>query len=91
MKVSSKIYKGIEFVQLNELPKDQKDKISQAFTEDSLIKILIDDTIVSNCIQYKEYELWFETVYRKSIQLPVVRPERFTESTKELAVSLGEI
>ena len=78
MKVSSKIYKGIEYIQLNELPSDQKEKISEFLDSESLIKILINEKVVCNCIQYKEYEKWFDTVFRKAAPVPV-KKERLTE------------
>ena len=90
MKVNSKIYRGIEYVQLNELPKDQKEKISESLNEDTLIKILIDEWVVSNCIQYKDYELWFDNVYRGFIQVPVTKIERVQESSNVI-VALGKI
>ena len=90
MKVNSKIYRGIEYVQLNELPKDQKEKISESLNEDTLIKILIDERVVSNCIQYKDYELWFDNVYRGFIQVPVTKIERVQESSNVI-VALGKI
>ncbi len=62
MKISSRIYKGIEYIQLSDLPNDQQQQITEAL-EHSFIKILIDKSIVSNCIQYKDYESWFGETY----------------------------
>jgi hypothetical protein len=87
MKVSSKIYKGIEYVQLNDLPKEQKEKISASLNDDNLIKILIDKTIVSNCIQYKDYELWFDTIYKKAV---VVSPIKERVQEAPIAMALGK-
>lgn len=74
MKVSSRIYKGIEYVELTDLPVDQQDRIKELRAEDFLIKILIDKTIVSNCIQYKDYLNWLERTY--SIETVSVKRER---------------
>lgn len=63
MKVNSRIYKGIEYIQLNDLPDDQQQKLRETLSEDSLIKILIDKNIISNCLQYKYYEVWFDSVF----------------------------
>ncbi len=87
MKVSSKNYKGIEYVQLSELPAEQKERISQTLGEDDLIKILIDERIVRNCIQYRTYERWFDSVYRSVASSPKI--ERMTESSN-VVVSLGK-
>lgn len=77
MKVSSRSYKGIEYIQLNDLPKDQQEKIKEALNEDAYIKLLIDKSIISNCIQYKDYERWFDCVY--TVHAVTVRVERSLE------------
>jgi hypothetical protein len=86
MKVSSKNYKGIEYVQLIDLPVEQREKISESLNEEILIKILIGEIVVQNCIQYKDYEFWFDNVYRKSAVKQVVRSEQFKEEAVELAL-----
>jgi hypothetical protein len=90
MKVSSKIYKGIEYVQLNELPAEQKEKFSESLDQETLIKILIDEKVVSNCIQYKDYEFWFDNIYKKIIQVPVTKIDRMPEPSG-VVVALGKV
>jgi hypothetical protein len=63
MKVKSTIYKGIEYVQINTLPKEQMDSLMRTINRELLIKILIDDKLVGNCLQFKDYESWFDLVY----------------------------
>ena len=63
MKVKSTIYKGIEYVQINTLPKEQMDSLLKTINRELLIKILIDDKLVGNCLQFKDYESWFDLVY----------------------------
>ncbi|HEY5747517.1 MAG TPA: hypothetical protein VIU12_15665 [Chryseolinea sp.] len=63
MKVKSTIYKGIEYVQINTLPKEQMDSLMKTINRELLIKILIDDKLVGNCLQFKDYESWFDLVY----------------------------
>lgn len=63
MKVDSKIYKGIEYIQVSELPNAQREKLLQTLDRDLFIKILIDEKIIGQCIQYKDYEAWFESTY----------------------------
>lgn len=65
MKVNSKIYKGIEYIQLTDLPNEQQDLIVQHLEEDDFIKILVENSVISDCIQYKDYEAWFDTIFRK--------------------------
>lgn len=88
MKVSSKIYKGIEYVLLEELPKDQKEKISESLSSENFIKILIGEKILVNCIQYKDYEFWFDSTYRK--QSVVVKKENISED-HPLEMVLGKV
>jgi hypothetical protein len=64
MKVNSTIYKGIEYVQLSALPPEQKDKLLQTINHDLFIKILVHGKLVVNCLLFKDYEVWFENVYK---------------------------
>ena len=64
MKVKSTIYKGIEYVQINTLPKEQLDALMQSIDPELFIKILIEDKLVGNCLQFKDYEFWFDMVYK---------------------------
>jgi hypothetical protein len=64
MKAELKIYKGIEYVQVNSLPAEQQNIISETLSKKLYIKILIDGKIIGNCLQYKDYELWYNNVYR---------------------------
>ena len=64
MKVNSTIYKGIEYVQVSSLPAEQKDKLLQTINHDLFIKILIDEKLIGNCLLFKDYEIWFENIYK---------------------------
>lgn len=63
MKAESKTFKGIKFVQLSELPADQQTVLIQTLDKNNFIKILIGGKITHNCIQYKDYDHWFENVF----------------------------
>lgn len=63
MKATSKFYKGIEYVVVNELPSEQQALLNQINIEK--IKILMDGKILSNCISYQEYSEWFHTVFKQ--------------------------
>lgn len=64
MKANSKIFKGIEFVQLNQLPPEQREALLKTINHKIFIKILIDGKIVGQCLQYKDYEIWFDNIYK---------------------------
>jgi hypothetical protein len=86
MKVNSKIFKGIEFVQLNQLPPEQRDALLKTINHKIFIKILIDGKIVGQCLQYKDYEIWFENIYKteKATQQPNLVP------TKAVPVNIAD-
>ncbi len=63
-----KIFKGIEFIELNDLPSEQAASFVEWASRDAFIKILIKDKVVSNCIQYKEYKRWYELFHQNQEQ-----------------------
>jgi hypothetical protein len=65
MITQSKIYKGIEYIQVGELPEAQRTSLLQTMSKELFIKIMIDGTIINDCIQYKDYTFWFNSVYKK--------------------------
>jgi hypothetical protein len=80
MKAKAKVYKGIEFISVSELPANQQLLLQHA-QEPERIKIMLDGKILENCIQYREYTHWYTTVYNKSVALPA------TSSVQEKAIS----
>lgn len=60
MKVDSKIFKGIEYVQVSELPQAQRELLTQTINPDLFIKLLVDGKIISRCLQYKDYDKWYQ-------------------------------
>jgi len=71
MKVNSTIYKGIEYVQLSTLPPEQKEKLLQTINHDLFIKILVNGKLIVNCLLFKDYEVWFENVYKSQFKQEV--------------------
>ena len=87
MKVNSTIYKGIEYIQVNALPPEQKEKLLQTINHDLFIKILVDEKLIANCLLFKDYEVWFENIYKpqtkgseqttkKGVESPAIQVER---------------
>lgn len=56
-------YKGIEYVRISELPKDQVDQFKKWLSHDMIIKILTPEQLMSDCVLFKDYKHWFETIY----------------------------
>lgn len=65
MKADSKIFKGIEYVQVSELPQSQRDILTQTINPELYIKLLIDGKIISGCLQYKDYTKWYLESYQE--------------------------
>jgi hypothetical protein len=60
MKVASEVYKGIEYVRISSLNIEEKSKIWQTLERDKIIKILKDNELLNDCIQYVDYVSWHE-------------------------------
>jgi hypothetical protein len=64
MKILSKVFRGIEYIQTSQLPPQQREKLLETINQKLFIKILIDGKVVGDCLQYKDYEVWYENIYR---------------------------
>jgi hypothetical protein len=88
MKVERKIFKGIEYVLVAELPQTQREQLLQTLSKDHFIKILIEGTVVSQCLQYKDYCLWFDNVFKsKSQPVNEVVADKVSLSATRLALN----
>ena len=68
MKILSKVFRGIEYIQIIQLPPQQREKLLETINQKLFIKILIDGKIVGDCLQYKDYEIWYENIYRTPVE-----------------------
>lgn len=82
MKVKSSVYKGIEYIQINTLPADQKLKLMETLNSELLIKILADGKLIGNCIQFKDYEFWFDNIFLPQSPAALARTSRAMEESK---------
>ncbi|HEX7016045.1 MAG TPA: hypothetical protein VF191_11085 [Cyclobacteriaceae bacterium] len=85
-----KLYKGIEFVQLKELPEDQQKKITESLNRELFIKILIDGHLHQDCILYKDYKHWFENVYSAPATQESTTPAPAQTNVTSLDVSIAK-
>gem|GEM_PF-939080 len=90
MKVNSTIYKGIEYIQVRELPPDQQELLLKTINRDLLIKIMIDGKLVGNCLQFKDYEIWFDSVYQDK-RNPSKSSSASREKTEAPIVKVGAL
>ncbi|MFZ1807417.1 MAG: hypothetical protein WAU36_09360 [Cyclobacteriaceae bacterium] len=67
MKVLAENYKGIEFIRISKLPEEQRKQIVQALPSDNIIKILKESELLTDCVQFKHYEAWFDQNYKAEV------------------------
>ena len=60
MLAASENYKGIKFVRISSLPLDQKNLIRKSINRREIIKILKEDTLLNDCVQYEHYVTWYK-------------------------------
>lgn len=88
MKAERKIYKGIEYVLLTDIPQPQREHLLQTLSQDRFIKILIDGAVMPQCIQYKDYTFWFENVFNTKQQtVKEIVTETVTMGSPSLALN----
>ena len=75
------MYKGIEFVELKDLPPEQASLFKEFAPKEAFIKILIKEKVVADCIQYKDYRAWYQQHYDIRTVPAVVRLEQDLEQT----------
>ncbi len=51
-------YKGIEFVRISSLPKEQQNQVWASFERDKIIKIIRDESLLNDCILVHDFAAW---------------------------------
>lgn len=90
MKVDAKIFKGIEYVQMSELPQAQREFLTQTINPDLFIKLLVDGKIISGCLQYKDYNNWYVTQFQQTL-IPAREESVRTEIDIQANLALNKI
>lgn len=75
MKAAAESYKGIHYIQISSLPLIQKNEILKSLNSKLIIKILKNDHLLRDCVQYQHYEFWYENIFSNSIlkeELPIM-------------------
>lgn len=80
------IYKGIEFVRISNLPKEQSERIKASVPKEKIIKILKDEVILKDCIQYHHYQDWFRETYQLQQEIMLSKPESSYSNSFNLAL-----
>ncbi|HBK87823.1 MAG: hypothetical protein U0289_01105 [Cyclobacteriaceae bacterium] len=58
MNLLPEIYRGIEYIRISSLPKEQKEMIWSTFPHDKIIKIVKDQALLNDCILYHDFVAW---------------------------------
>lgn len=87
MKADCKIFKGIEYVQVSELPQAQREFLAQTINPELYIKLLIEGKIISGCLQYKDYTRWYHEQFQVSVQVIVEQSAPVVEIKPNLALN----
>jgi hypothetical protein len=71
MKLPATLYRGIEFVRIEDLPINQRKLLQLSPDFPERIKILMDSKMTGECLLYAAYTSWYSTVYNaKAIHEP---------------------
>lgn len=62
-KIAEQVFRGIHFIRLSDLPEDQATGLKESLEYEQQIKIMINNEIIPDCVQYHHYEEWFENKY----------------------------
>lgn len=60
MKAYPHIDLGTGYVQVSRLPFDQALKLREWLPQTSFVRLNLPDQVLDDCIQYSEYEYWFD-------------------------------
>jgi len=61
-KSEEKVFRGIHYIRVSQLPHEQKDMFMKWLPRDQIIKIQIEQDILPDCVQYHHYEHWFDNI-----------------------------
>ena len=58
MSMVPEVYKGIEFIRISTLAEEQKKLFLQSFDKHKIIKILMHDSLLNDCVLVKDFLEW---------------------------------
>ncbi|MEM6361196.1 MAG: hypothetical protein AAF149_07355 [Bacteroidota bacterium] len=59
----ARVYKGIHYVRISDLPEEQQIQIKNIESRNLIIKILTESELMSDCITYDDYRKWYQNIY----------------------------
>ncbi len=85
--IAATIYKGIEYVRVAELPEEQLEAIKNWLNPETVIKIQTENALLSDCLQYKDYQFWFEKIFTKAISEAEAISTKTAIATKSIGLA----
>lgn len=61
-KVLPNIHKDMEYIHIAQLPPDQARMLIASLSKKHLFTVQLDDVMLHECIAYRTYETWFDSV-----------------------------
>ena len=68
-KASPHIDLGTGYIQLSRLPFNQAIELRNWLPETSLITLKAQEGLLNDCVQYSEYEYWFDFTFRQEAEV----------------------
>lgn len=69
-------YKGIEFVRISSMSKEQQLQVWESFERGKIIKIVTGDSLMNDCILYNDFAAWQAKSQVKTVnESPAHRPD----------------
>lgn len=78
-KLNKRTFKGIEYIRLSALPTKEAEMLQKTLTNRTLIKIMVSDEVIEDCVLYTAYEAWFSN-YQPELTEPIKPTIRSTVS-----------
>jgi hypothetical protein len=70
-KLNKNTYRGIEYIRLSSLSVAHAEALRSSLNNRTLIKILRNEVILSDCVLYSAYEAWYNSFVLMRSQEPV--------------------
>jgi hypothetical protein len=61
-KIKPTTFRGIDFIQIIEIPDDQRQDFISWLTQDQIITVATNKKVYSRCVQYSLYNEWYNRI-----------------------------
>ncbi|MEQ8713244.1 MAG: hypothetical protein RIC80_09505 [Cyclobacteriaceae bacterium] len=70
-KSSPQYFDGFKFVRISDLPYDQSEQLASWIPQEELIKLDVDGLKIIDCVDYKDYNYWFDNYLEPSYNIAI--------------------